>query len=256
MIFVHDMRRAYIYPHRSVRSFPLSRRRLLTAVVMASFLSATVVYFGSSLLAAHNRFSWFILDLTRIPSGGLRLLEVFPFLGTATAPAIPVPHHRTNTLRTGISFAACVMALIVIHRRVPLGRNFIVFLLILMCAAGAVIVFNPSFYFDSTMFELIWLRGEILVWIILPWVSALLFVLTLPSAATGVAWALLVQIYAVAWSAVRLAFCLGVLHFTGILFLPLLWFCLGLLFDLVYILVFYSLALHFSIKRTGGLRKS
>jgi len=143
-----------------------------------------------------------------------------------------------------------------IHRRVPLSRNFVVFLLILLCAAGAVIVFNPSFYFDSAMFEQIWLRGEILVWIILPWVSAFLFVLTLPSAPTGVAWALLVQVYAVVWSAVRLAFCLGVLHYTGILFLPLLWFCLGLLFDLVYILVFYSLALHLSIKKDGGLRAS
>ena len=256
MIFAAAMRRAYIYPHRSVRSFPLSRRRLITALGMALLLSAAVVYFGRSLLAAHNRISSFVLSQTRIPSSGLRIVEVFPFLGSAAAPDVPVPHHRTNPLRTGVSFAACVLALMLIHRRVPLSRNFVVFLLILLCAAGAVIVFNPSFYFDSAMFEQIWLRGEILVWIILPWVSAFLFVLTLPSAPTGVAWALLVQVYAVVWSAVRLAFCLGVLHYTGILFLPLLWFCLGLLFDLVYILVFYSLALHLSIKKDGGLRAS
>ncbi len=184
------------------------------------------------------------------------MVDVFPYLGAAAAPDVPVPHHRTHPLRTAVSFAICVFALIVIHRRIPLSRNFIIFLLILLCAAGAVIVFHPSFYFDAPMFEQIWLRGEVLVWLILPWISAFLFILTLPSATTGVAWALLVQIYAIAWSAVRLAFCLGVLHYTGVLFLPLLWFCLGLLFDLIYILVFYSLALHLSIKKAEGFRKS
>ena len=228
----------------------------MTALGMALLLSAAVAYFGTSLLSVHHRISWFVLSQTRIPSSGIRTVEVFPYLGSASVPDIPVPHNRANSLRTGISFAVSVFVLILIHRGVPLSRNFVIFLLILLCAAGAVIVFNPSFYFDSTMFEQIWLRGEILVWIVLPWVSAFLFVLTLPSAATGVAWAVLVQIYAVIWSAVRYAFCLGVLHYTGILFLPLLWFCLGLLFDLVYILVFYSLALHLAIKKDGGLRAS
>jgi len=126
----------------------------------------------------------------------------------------------------------------------------------MICAAGAVIVLNPSFYFDSAMYEKTWLRGEILVWILLPWVSAFLFVLTLPSLAAGLVWSLWTEAYAIIWSAVRLAFCLGTLHYTGILFLPLLWFCFGILFDLVYVLLFYSMALHFSSKRSAGERKS
>jgi len=137
----------------------------------------------------------------------------------------------------------------------PLGRNFVVFLLILICAAGVVIVLNPSFYFDSAMYEQTWLRGEILVWILLPWISAFLFVLTLPNLAAGLVWSLWTEAYAIIWSAVRLAFCLGTLHYTGILFLPLLWFCFGILFDLVYVLLFYSMALHFSSKRSAGERK-
>jgi len=47
-----------------------------------------------------------------------------------------------------------------------------------------------------------------------------------------------------------------VLHYSGILFLPLLWFVLGILFDLVIVLFFYSLALEQSIKRTMGGRRS
>ena len=223
---------------------------------MAVLLNAAVVYFGTTLLALHSRLSWFILKYTGIPSSGSRLLEVFPHFGPVSVPDIPFANARANPLRTGVLFGVCLLGLILVHRKYPLSRNFIIFLLVLLFAAAGVIIFNPSFPFDSGAYEQIWLRGEILVWILLPWVSAFLFLLTLPSAAGGIGWALLVQIYAVVWSAFRLAFCLGVLHFTGILFLPLLWFCLGILFDLVYVLVFYSLALKSSIILSGGERKS
>ena len=144
--------------------------------------------------------------------------------------------------------------MVVIYRKVALARNFLIFLAILLFAAAAVIVFNPSFSFDSAMYQQIWLRGEVLVWLILPWVAAFLFILTMPSLVPGVAWTLLMEGYAIVWSAVRLAFCLGVLHFTGLLFLPLLWFCLGLLFDVLYVILFYALALNRSIVRVAGVR--
>lgn len=250
------MRRESIYLHRSVRSLPISRLRAYTGVGMAVFLSAAIVYFGTTLLAVHSRLSWFILEYTGIPTSGSRLLDVFPHFGPVPIPDIPFSDARVHPLRTGLLFGACLLGLIFIHRKYPLSRNFIIFLVVLLCVAGGVIIFNPSFPFDSGAYVQIWLRGEILVWILLPWVSAFLFLLTLPSVAGGIGWALLLQIYAVVWSAFRLAFCLGVLHFTGILFLPLLWFCLGILFDLVYVLVFYSLALKSCIILGGGERKS
>jgi hypothetical protein len=126
----------------------------------------------------------------------------------------------------------------------------------LLFAAAIVIVFNPSYYFDAKMYQQIWLRGELLVWLLLPWIAVFLFMVILPSPGVGVAWTLLLQVYAILWSAIRLAFCLGVLHYTGILFLPLLWFAFGILFDLVYVLVFYSMALQVSIKRSIGWRAS
>ncbi len=250
------MRREFIYPHRSVRSFPISGARLCVALGTAILLCTLVVYFGTALLVIHGRFSTFLLEKTRIPSSGMKMLEVYPHLGPVNTLDVPFPAQRAHPVRTGVIFAVFLLGLILIHRRFPLSRNFIVFLIVLLCTAGGVILLNQSFNFDSSMYERIWLRGEILVWILLPWVSAFLFILTVPSVAAGVGWALLIQVYAIFWSALRLAFCLGVLHFTGILFLPLLWFCLGILFDLVYVLVFYSLALQWSMKRAMGERQS
>jgi hypothetical protein len=249
------MRRESIYPHRSVRSFPITRMRLWIALGTALIESTAVASFGPVLLAYHNHIAWWVLKVTHIPSADEGGVEVFSFLGRVTAPAIPLPPPGVNPLRTSVFFVLCLAGLLVVHRLVPLGRSFVMFLLILLCAAGAVIAFDPSFYFDSTMYVQIWLRGEYLVWLLLPWVAAFLFVLTMPSPGAGLAWSLLIEVYAIIWSSIRLAFCLGALHYTGILFLPLLWFCFGILFDLVYVLLFYSIALHFSSRRGAGERK-
>jgi hypothetical protein len=250
------MRREYIYPHRSVRSFPISPWRLCAALTLAFAMSVAVFYLGTRLLDAHNRVSWFILKYTGIPASGTRSIEIFPGLGPVDVHEVPPPAEQASPLRNGILFAAALTALIFSHRKFPLGRNFVVFLMILLCASGIVVLFVPSFYFDAVVYSQIWLRGEILVWLLLPWVSALLFVLTIPSVAGGFLWGVLIECYIVFWSALRLAFCLGVLHYTGILFLPLLWFVLGILFDLVIVLFFYSLALERSIKRNIGGRRS
>ncbi len=250
------MRREYIYPHRSVRSFPISARRVCAALSLAFVLSVAVFYFGTRLLDVHNRIARFILKYTGIPAAGARTIEIFPGLGPVDVPDVPQPMDRASPVRNGILLAAALSALIFAHRRFPLGRNFVVFLMILLCASGIVVLFVPSFSFDSVIYSQIWLRGETLIWLLLPWVSALLFVLTLPSMAGGFLWGLLIECYVVFWSALRLAFCLGVLHYSGMLFLPLLWFVLGILFDLVVVLFFYSLALDQSIRRTMGGRRS
>jgi len=250
------MRRTYIYPHRSVRSFPLRPSRILTAVATAALLTTVIAFSGTTLLAAHGTLAHYVLRLIGIPGSGMTLIEVYPGLGPVSVPQIPFPHQRANPLRIAVLFLVSSLALIGIHRALPLSRNFIVFLLILLCSAAVVILLNPSFQFDSPTFEQIWLRGEILIWLILPWVSAFLFTLTTPSLRVGVLWSALIQVYAVIWSALRLAFCLGVFHYTGILFLPLLWFCLGVLFDLVYILVFYSWALGISMRMSGEERRT
>jgi hypothetical protein len=250
------MRREFIYPHRSVRAFPASRKRLYAVIGIAAAACLVIVCSGSSLLDAHARLAGFLMNLSGIPSTGFHTVAVFPFLRPVTTAIIPIPQHQENPYRLVWLFVVSFSALILIHRLVPLGRSFVVFLTILLCAAGIVIIFKPSFQLSSAMYEQIWLRGEFLVWMLLPWISALLFMLSIPSFRQGLAWGLFLQIYAIVWSAVRLAFCLGVFHYSGILFFPLLWFCLGILFDLVYMMVFYSFALQFSIKQVLGERES
>ncbi len=84
-------------------------------------------------------------------------------------------------------FAVGMLVLLQVHRRVALARGFVVFLMILLLVATAVVVFHPSSQFGSVEFTQMWLRCELLVWLLLPWFSAAMFVLIHPL--FGAAWA-------------------------------------------------------------------
>ena len=253
---VSVMRRESIYLHRSVRSMPLSRERLIAALALASVISAGILFFSAPILKAHGNLSRLVLRYTAIPITGARTMDVFSPIGSASAPEVPFPSYNQNPRRTGLLCIACLLVILGLHRTFPLARNFLVLLAILLCAAMAVMIFQSSSAFDSAIYAQIWLRGETVVWILLPWVSVFLFFLSLPSVKIGIACTVSLQIYVMVWSALRLAFCLGVMHYTGILFLPLLWFCLGVLFDLVCLLFFYSIALERSVQKIRGERQS
>jgi hypothetical protein len=223
---------------------------------MAFLVCLAVCFWGSALLDAHVHLSGFILGLSSISCQGSQTIGIFSFLQPAKALLLEGPQDQSDFRHLALPLLFSLTLLVLIHRWIPLSRTFVTCLIIMLCATAAKIIFNPSYRLTSAEYEQIWLRGEFLVWILLPWISALIIILTIPSLIRGLVWGMLLQIYAVFWSAVRLAFCLGIFHYSGTLFLPLLWFCFGILFDLVYLLAFYSFALRTTMKQSMGERAS
>lgn len=207
--------------------------------MLSLVLTVATFWFRAPLLAWHNHLSTALLRLCDIPLGDSAQVEVFAPIGSAEVATTSVFRLRQQPLRVAILFVGAVLALLAVYGRVELARNFILFLLVLLLTAAAVMVFSGA-EITSAEFSQIWLRGEILVWLLLPWFSAGLLVVLQPAAWPGLIWAVLMQAYGFFWSAIRLAFCLGVLHYSGLLFMPLLWFALGLLADVLYIVVFLS----------------
>jgi hypothetical protein len=95
-----------------------------------------------------------------------------------------------------------------------------------------------------------------LVWLLLPWVLLLLFVLPQENLLRGLGWVVFLQAYGFAFSALRMVFVLGMLHHTGMLFLAPLWFLLGTLSDLLYVLFFYSLSIYRASGTLWGARSA
>ena len=251
-----DMRRAAIYPHRSVRFLHLTALRLLSALAFAVALTGGMYAARDWLLFEHNRISNRLLVLSGIPVAGVASAEVFGRIVSSEIPVTSVFHYRSDPRRVAVLLISSVILLLAVHRRVELARNFVLFLGVLLLVAAGVTIFSQSFEVESVEFTKIWLRQEVLVWLLLPWLSSSLFVLLHPDVRWGVLWALLVQGYAVVWSAVRLAFSLAVIHYSGLLFVPLLWFGLGLLADNIYLLVFFSLSTRQAAGKTWGRRVS
>jgi hypothetical protein len=246
------MRRPFIYPHRSIRSIRVTPGRIFLAAVTAILLTVLIATQQGRLVDEHNRLTRTMVELAGVPVVGVEQAPLFP--GLQAAPAVVVVASRLDgkPFELLILFAVGMLVLLQIHRRVPLARGFVVFLMILLLVATAVVVFHPSSQFGSVEFTQIWLRGEMLVWLLLPWFSAAMFVLIHPLFGAG--WALVTQLYGFLWSAVRLAFSICLIHYSGILFVPMTWFALGLLADMVYLVVSYSIAVEWASRRAWGKR--
>lgn len=246
------MRRAFIYPHRSIRSVRLTPGRIFLAAVTAVILTVLVATQQGWLMAEHNRLSQAIVELAGVPVVGVEMAPLFPGLQPAPAAVVTSDRLDGDPVRLLILFAVGMLVLLQIHRRLPLARGFVIFLMVLLLMATAVIVFHPTSQFGSVEFTQIWLRGEMLVWLLLPWFSAAMFVLIHPLFGAG--WAIATQLYGFLWSAVRLAFSICLIHYSGILFVPMAWFALGLLADMVYLVVSYSIAVEWASSRAWGRR--
>jgi hypothetical protein len=247
-------RRPSIYPHRSVRFVSLTRQRTLLAVAAALILCFVIGFNAFDLFQLHARMAAFFLDAAHIPISGWQYVDIFPGLGPSLAAATNVPLFRELPPGASIAFIIFFIVLLVIAQRVALTRNFALFLAFLLICSAISVVLDPKFRFTSTEFTQIWLRNEVCIWLLLPWVSVTLFITLQPSFAKGLSWMLFLEIYAIASSALRMSFAHAVMYYTGMLFFPILWFAVGLLSNLLYVLLFYSISVHRTSLKIWGSR--
>ncbi|MEO8100275.1 MAG: hypothetical protein ABI811_21425 [Acidobacteriota bacterium] len=235
---------------------PLTGPRVGAAILTALVLTAAIYWFRADLLNQHNRIAAAVLHLAAVPTTGSTHVDTFEQVGSAEVVLTSVFSPGEQPVRPIALFGLALLILFVVRKTVALASSFLMFLLVILTVTAGIILFWPSSQISSDEFSQIWLRGEVLVWFLLPWLSASLLVLLQRAAWPGFLWAVALQAYAFVWSAIRLAFCLGVLHFSGLLFMPTLWFTLGLLADVLYIIVFLSLSARVSGLRAWGWRTS
>jgi len=249
-------RRDSIYPHRSVRSLPISRLRLWSGIVLAALITILNVIYAVPVMDLHSRIAARIAAWAGLPVSAWVPIPVFPGLEPGSAPMLAIPAFRDVGDGMRLMMILLVVALLIVARRFSLFRNFSYFLIAMLCASAVANAVFDSFKLESTTFGQIWLRQEMLVWLLLPWVLQLLFIIPQPNLLRGISWVLFLQAYGILFSALRMVFVLGVLHYTGLVFMPPLWFLLGTLSDLLFILFFYSISIHRSSGELWGVRNS
>ncbi len=221
-------------------------------IVTAGTASVLVYLSGHSLLELHQRACSSIVESLAVPVTAAPL--TIPFVaGRITGTLVDVPVLAGNRIAM-LSVGLAIFALVAMHRIFPVARSLIFFVLALLAVSLAMAFFNPQFSVDSGSFTRLWIGTQFALWMALPWVCAFLLMPIEPSALRGIVWIAGIGVYAFFWSVLRLAFCLGVLHYTGAMFLTTLWFGFGPLADLLYILVFYSLAVRHASLSVWGHR--
>jgi hypothetical protein len=239
-----------------VRSLPVSSLRIWAGLALAALITIFYVVYAVPIMEAHSAAAAVFAGLAGLPITGWVPIGVFPGLQPATGPVLAIPTFRELNSAAQFGIILAIVALLLVSKRFSLFRNLANFLIVMLFASAVSNAVFDNYRLQSTTFGQIWLRQEILVWLILPWVLILLFVFPQPNLLLGLAWVLFLQLYGFFFSALRMVFVLGVLHYTGLLFMPPLWFLLGTLSDLLFVLFFYSLAIHRSSGELWGVRNT
>ena len=249
-------KRDTIYPHRSVRAIPIASFRLWAGVLLAVIISIFSVVNAVAIMDLHSRVAAVLAGWAGLPVTEWAPIGVFPGLEPASGPVLAIPTFKEVSEGARLLLILSIVALLIVARRFSLFRNLANFLIVMLLASAVANAVFDNFRLLSTTFGQIWLRQEMLVWLLLPWVLILLFVFPQPNLLRGIVWVIFLQAYGFLFSAIRMVFVLGMLHHTGLIFMPPLWFLLGTLSDLLFVLFFYSLAIHRSSGELWGVRNS
>ncbi len=232
------------YPHRSVRSVRFTTPHFVAGLAIAFAISLGLAGGASAILNLHGRVCVALLRLAGVMVDGRQSFQVFAPIQASWAAVVPFFSYSGHESRFAAVCALSIGALVVLYRHVTLARNFLLFVFTLLILPALFLLLGGTLDFTSASFTQTWIRFELVIWFLLPWVSVFRFFPVQRSVFKATASVAAVQGFGFVWSAARLAFCLGLFHYTGVLFLPLMWFCLGLLGDVLYVIVFYSVAVH------------
>jgi hypothetical protein len=245
-----SLRRPYIYPHRSARMLPRVTRRSLAALAASIVLTTIVWHFLPALLLWHNAITYTLLDIAGVAETTVVQTVVWGRPMPVVAP-VPLP---SPALEPYVWALVAAVALLLPAWRVPLTRGVVAFLIALLGVSTAAYVGGAEALRRPETLAVVWTHTELLVWLVLPSIAALLFVVVQPSWWRGVGWMLAMQAFALFWSAARYVVLLGTAVTGGPILLPLLWFAGGLLADVLYVTTFYSLAVHVNLRLTPERR--
>jgi hypothetical protein len=221
------------------------------ALATSIALTFLLLHYGPAIAGLHQEIVRRILVETRIPVIGSAPL-VMPSGFEIPVPVIALASYSIRPGLMAATGAGAVALMTAMYFRVRISRMLLTLMFALLGASLVNLLRGGGFGTDAGSFTTLWLHFEFVIWILMPYIMALFAGLVMQGAWWLVFWIVLPTLYAIAWSAFRLAFCLGILQLTGPLLAPVLWFTMGSLADVLYICVFYS----FIAWHAGWLRSS
>ncbi len=236
--------RNFIFPHRSVRFSDIGWGRALFAFIVALGISIYMYRNAVIIMKWHTALAIHLAGKLDLPIVGYKEVSVFPGIEPARAPLTSVPKFQEIGMVGRMLWLVCLLGLAILAARFQLLRSFMVLLILLLLTSAIVSSIFERYEFDAGVFGQIWYRQVMLVWILLPWFTSMLFLIFQPNILEGLGWVLLSQAYSFAFSLIRMIFVMGILHYTGLILFPCVWFLVGTLAELIFLLQFFSISIY------------
>jgi hypothetical protein len=227
-----------------MRYMPFRNLFLVQGLVVAIVADMVLLWQMGWLLDLHTRGLERLLDLAEVPWEAGRQISVLPGI-SATLVKAQYLDYRLYPMYPWFFLGLAVLLMLVglkywpaplrpLVALVPIGLGVTLFYLKLI---------SPNLPYSAEDFCAIWYRGEVFLWLLLPWVFGLgLFTLNVPFA-LKLPWLAVVFCYSVLWSAVRLATAVATFYYFGAIWMPIFYFLFGFLADFLYVVAVYSLAM-------------
>lgn len=223
---------------------PFHKLYLMQGIVVAIVADVVLYWQMNSILAWHTRALERLLDLANVPWQPGRSIAVFTGIGGTLLNTSSLDYQIHPWYPLAFLVATVVLYLVA-HQYWPRPVRPLV-ALIPIGLAITLLYFqfvSPTLPYTPEDFSAFWYRGEAYLWLLLPWIFGIgLFTLDVPFT-LKLPWLVIVFLYAVVWSVVRLAVALATFHYFGTIWLPVFYFLCGFLADFLYIVASYSLAM-------------
>ena len=238
------MRRRNIYPHKSLRYMPFRNLFLLQGLIVAIVSDVVLLWQMRWLLGLHTKGLERLLDLADVPWEVGRQISVLPGI-TATVVKAQYLDYQLYPWYPWFFLGLAFLLMLVGFKYWPAPLRPLVALVPI--GLGVTLLYlkliSPNLPYNPEDFCIIWYRGEVFLWLLLPWVFGLgLFTLNVPFA-LKLPWLVVVFSYSVLWSVVRLATAVATFYYFGSIWMPIFYFLCGFLADFLYIVAVYSLAM-------------
>lgn len=228
----------FLKNHRSFRFVSFRLVAVVAVFAAAAVLSTLIALSGSRLMGVHESLRRQLMEWAGVPVSGSEMVTLFG----GAAVASPIARILPAASMPQVLPVVCGIVLIVltaIYAWSKVSRSLVVFVAILLAVSALDTFLNPPV--GSSFFAGYWIRYELALWIVLPWIVAILAVCIMPSVFASIVWMVAVPAYSLVWSAARLALCAGLLYHTGPVLLLILWFIFGIMAEVLSLCFFYSL---------------
>jgi hypothetical protein len=236
-------RRPFLELPRGLRFVVFEPVSILTTLLTAAALSLAIARFGTLLLTFHEGLRERMLAWTGIPTSGFAAVAVFGGAVVRSPITLVADYATLPWLLATVSIAVAAV-FCAIYAYSHLSRSMMLAALFLLLVSAADSLLSPVGKGDSNFFSAFWLRCELVIWILTPWLVAMLAGIVLPTWWARLLWIMVVPAYSIVWSAVRLTFCAGLLFYAGPVLMLLLWSAFGILAELLSLCLFYSLIVY------------